>query len=257
MIDLWREIFPDRIPINKKAFTLIELVACLVILVIFAVIALPVVFSLTDKAESNVCETNKAQVTRLYAVYQVTHPETDFETFLATEYGDEVLCPNNGVYTLESGTVICSYHDAGGEDPDPAIIILPEDNQARITGTWAEVQSEAASGSAGITVNAGEVYIDESGEYYVITTTAWLGESSSDTELSEYTYATRLITDTLLTPDDVSTVGWVHWTTNFLLRTGMIRLHTDDNLYVYIGADIQSSSTWAEVDANWKLLQSP
>lgn len=239
---------------NKKGFTLIELIIVIAIIAIFAIIAMPLITKYTAKAEITVCNENRGMISRMYNIHKMYHPETNFEDFLSSEYGDKALCPKNGDYTYESGKIACSYHDEesiGSEDPWK--IIFPDDHYAASTGSWEEVMEKAASSPGGGTsVSKGEIFYDETG-HYIIITPEWVRK---DTVLCEYENAVKLKTDSILTADDIISGYSPTWKDGIYLTAGMVRLHSDGYLYAYIDKDKDASGTWAGIDATWSKLTS-
>ncbi|GAE95223.1 late competence protein ComGC [Gracilibacillus boraciitolerans JCM 21714] len=105
---------------NKQdGFTLVELLAVIVILSIIVVIAVPSIGNLVEQSQIDVCEANQQQVARLYqehmALKGITHSESLFNQFL-TEYYQQPLCPTDGIYTYITDDVACSVHDQQESD---------------------------------------------------------------------------------------------------------------------------------------------
>lgn len=107
--------------VNEKGFTLIELIAVLVISSIILLFAVPSVLNNIAYAKTQVCYSNQAQIERTYKERLLLegseHTDTLFEETLAEFYED--LCPEHGEISYVDGKVICSLHgsDDGEEVP--------------------------------------------------------------------------------------------------------------------------------------------
>lgn len=87
-----------------------ELLVVVAILSIIISIALPKFSHLQKKASESVCETNREIVLKEYRAFLMDkdHSEETFNQFIQENF--EGLCPENGTYTYENGTVRCSIH---------------------------------------------------------------------------------------------------------------------------------------------------
>lgn len=102
--------------LNKKGFSLIEVLAVLVVMSIMSTVAVPVITNIVKNAKTDVCHSNSFELERKYNEYlniQGTfHTEVRFLEY-KEQFFDEI-CPSGGEITFRDGRVICSVH--GEED---------------------------------------------------------------------------------------------------------------------------------------------
>ncbi|MBN8193793.1 type II secretion system protein [Bacillus sp. NTK074B] len=102
---------------EQRGFTLVELLAVIVILGIVFSIAVISLVGTKEKAEMDVCAANRLELEKQYmghlALEDVEHSDVVFHPFLM-EFGSE-LCPVGGMITYTDGHVECSVH---GEEVD-------------------------------------------------------------------------------------------------------------------------------------------
>lgn len=269
--------------LKNAGFTLIELIVIIAVLGVLASIALPSFGGLIIKSKEAVDLANLRTLNGVTAAFRAQNPsnglfEDNTETddnrmveLINAEYIDEEIQAkkegasftwepatngNDGRWVYNDGENTDAGEGGSSSTGEGFVINFPGGHKALATGTWAEVLEDAADSlGGGVSVIKGAVYYDDSEEYYIMKSPEWV---SSGTVLSTYSRAAKLLTNSLLTPDDVSEVGWVHWTRNFLLTEGMVRFHSDGNLYAYIGENISNTeNTSAIINDNWQLLISP
>ncbi|MEW8970784.1 MAG: prepilin-type N-terminal cleavage/methylation domain-containing protein [Mesobacillus sp.] len=107
---------------NSKGYTLVELLAVIVILGILAAIAVPVYDHFIDKYRQDLCDVNRVELARLYedflAVEEIEHNSAAFIQFTHTRMDGEV-CPVGGELIYIDGVVECSVHgDHESEDEE-------------------------------------------------------------------------------------------------------------------------------------------
>lgn len=106
---------------DSEGYTLVELLAVIVILGILAGVAVPVYGDLIDGYKEDLCEVNRVEMARVYGDYldieQVDHSAAVFVQFANTRIDGEV-CPVGGELSFVDGVVECSVHgdDGGGSD---------------------------------------------------------------------------------------------------------------------------------------------
>ncbi|OPL07328.1 MAG: hypothetical protein AVO33_05995 [delta proteobacterium ML8_F1] len=102
---------------KSNGFTLIELIIVIVVLGIFAAIAVPRMTGFINMAHESVCAANRETVERMYSAFlvenSIEHTDSLFNQFLADNF-DEV-CPTGGVISYEDGKVKCRVHEDGSE----------------------------------------------------------------------------------------------------------------------------------------------
>jgi len=105
---------------NKKGLTLVEVLAVLVILGIFVVIAIPSISSSIEKANTEVCHTNRVELEESYEMELTLENLVNNEklfTMYVREFGEQI-CPENGVITYVDGEVNCSVHTVNDHEED-------------------------------------------------------------------------------------------------------------------------------------------
>lgn len=111
---------------NKKGLTLIELLAVLVVISILVIIASLSLVSIIEKANSDVCYTNRIALEQSYEMYLTlenqNHNDEMFKVHTREFNGK--LCPENGEVTYLDGKVICNVHS--GEEHEYNEIGEPE-----------------------------------------------------------------------------------------------------------------------------------
>lgn len=102
---------------SSKGYTLVELLAVIVIMGILAGIVVPVYVHFMDEYKRDLCEVNRVEMARLYDEYlvveQIDHSAAAFVEFSRFML-DGKVCPVDGELTFDDGEVECSVH--GDED---------------------------------------------------------------------------------------------------------------------------------------------
>ncbi len=105
--------------VGQSGFTLVEVLAVIVIVSILAAIAVPAVGYLIEKTEADACVVNRGEIDRLYHEYLVLegleHSNVLFLQFLG-QFID--TCPNGGSYSNVGEEVVCDLHGDGEEESD-------------------------------------------------------------------------------------------------------------------------------------------
>lgn len=112
-------ISENEIKGKQDGWTLVEVLAVLLIVGIIASIILPMYLVRVEKARADVCEVNRKEVERLYeidrGIHSVEHMDVRFDDFLMRGFDGEV-CPLDGDIMYIDGKVSCSLH--GGQVKD-------------------------------------------------------------------------------------------------------------------------------------------
>lgn len=101
---------------NKKGFTLIELIIVIVILAILAMIAIPAVSKFVVQASQNTCDNNLATLSRSMENIKITHENEKIEKVYEEALKEsQSHCPVNGEYRLIQSSFkvaypICAVH---------------------------------------------------------------------------------------------------------------------------------------------------
>jgi prepilin-type N-terminal cleavage/methylation domain-containing protein len=98
--------------IKNNGFTLIEVLAVLVILGILTAIAVPSYVGYKEKTEKEVCYANSIELERMYHRYLhlegVDHSDVRFSQYTLEFFGE--ICPSGGEINYLDGHVRCSIH---------------------------------------------------------------------------------------------------------------------------------------------------
>jgi prepilin-type N-terminal cleavage/methylation domain-containing protein len=99
-----------------NGFTLVELLAVIVILGIVFSIAKISLGGTRERVEEDVCAANRVELENQYkghlALEVVEHSDVMFSTFLK-EFDSDEVCPVGGVITYTDGHIDCSVHSPG------------------------------------------------------------------------------------------------------------------------------------------------
>lgn len=114
--------------LNKKGFTLTEIIVVLVILAVLAAFVIPSMLGYVDESKNKLCTVSRMDMERLYetSLMDAMYPLTDdgLKTFVAENWATEGTCPSGGTYTytavktLNGQTIVhidCSVHDGINE----------------------------------------------------------------------------------------------------------------------------------------------
>ncbi len=105
-------IILNKIKLNTKGFTLIELIIVISIISILAAITVPNFIGYIEKSKEEVCNVNCLKLERMYELYLETegldHSDVLFKSFL-NDYSKNT-CPSHGEITYINGEVRCSVH---------------------------------------------------------------------------------------------------------------------------------------------------
>ena len=109
-----------------------ELIAVICIIGILAGLAITLFISLTRKANQQVCESNRRQLTTMYNLHltdsDLEHREQLFRNFL--DSSNLFVCPQNGDFGYNNSRISCSYHNEEKEKEDtvPFLFNISNDN---------------------------------------------------------------------------------------------------------------------------------
>lgn len=97
---------------NSKGYTLMELLAVLIILGIVSLIAVPSVLASIEKAKEEMCEVNRVEISRVYQLRlmsnEMAHNEKVFKTHLLEMNSSP--CPEDGIFMYKDGMILCDIH---------------------------------------------------------------------------------------------------------------------------------------------------
>lgn len=113
---------------NQQGYTLVELLAMIVILGIVASIASLGIGNLVEAKKADICDSTRLEVKNHYvrhlSLHDVDHSQVIFDEFVL-ENLDGVICPEDGLIVYEEGEVNCSIHsDHGDSDGDEDVPFL-------------------------------------------------------------------------------------------------------------------------------------
>lgn len=103
---------------DSKGYSLVELLAVLVILGMISVITVLSLDTLIKKSKEEVCQANRIEIDKSYQVWllskNTTHSEMTFTTYLLELQTEP--CPENGILIYTDGKISCSVHDVDNEE---------------------------------------------------------------------------------------------------------------------------------------------
>lgn len=169
--------------INKKGFTLIELIVVIAILGILALFLVPSFIGYADDAQKATCDANRHLIERSYKFYKISNENVSLSAYIngdGSEYQGS-QCPSKGTYSYDddNGKVLCSIH--GGADDETSDSDIPsdepEETKDKIPGTDLDVNQNIITIKNGGTLNYGLppgriIKIDNNGviDYYIVKT---------------------------------------------------------------------------------------
>ncbi|MFK4998699.1 type II secretion system protein [Bacillus sp. N9] len=104
--------------VNKKGFTLIEVLVVTVILSIIAAIAIPIILNTIEQTKAKICVANSKELEKKYEEHLILdgreHTGPGFAQFIHRFSGE--ICPVGGVVSYINGTVYCDVHSHEGNE---------------------------------------------------------------------------------------------------------------------------------------------
>lgn len=106
--------------LNKKGFSLVELMIVVVIMGILIAVAIPLYGAITDNAKNKTCKNNIQAIKQNAANYYASYDATANQAAIAAMFDDGNIpqCPwNNASYTVEvAANGAATVHHAAGAD---------------------------------------------------------------------------------------------------------------------------------------------
>lgn len=225
---------------------MIELIVVMAIIGILASVSIPSVTGYINRAQEEVCRTNRLTLQRYYQYVKILYPDATLDDILAGNY-DNVIgttsmikCPADGTYSIQDGHVVCSIHGGGEDDeidagtggeggPTPTeapggpapydpggnydvgdvLFTDPNGHTVYLSSDWNAAKQYAAS-NYGKLLTDGDVYQDESG-IYVVVRAPYVSQSdgANDIPLSSMSGLQQISpTATILTQSDNTGTVW-------------------------------------------------
>jgi prepilin-type N-terminal cleavage/methylation domain-containing protein len=213
--------------LNKKGFTLVELLVVLVILAILAAAVIPSMLGYIDKSNEIMCKVQRSTILRGWRYAKVFNEDLSLSDYYSS--GDEYIagakCPSGGTYTINGSTVICSIHGStssesstsSGSSSSSESSASSESSSSSGTSTipnttiplsnttvWPTSADYNGNTHKVIPVKAGGIFQYTDGNYYVVVDHINLTKAQAETGPGGDAYnwfATVKITMTVYTPE--------------------------------------------------------
>ena len=105
---------------NRKGFTLIELIIVITVLAILSALAVVGYSLISQRANERVCDTNLRSMESMYHAQHALDESLTKEIFFEhhEDYFDDASCPSDGSYSLEDDVFGCSEHGVLSEEDE-------------------------------------------------------------------------------------------------------------------------------------------
>lgn len=115
---------------NKRGFTLIELITVIAILAVLGTILMPNVSGYVGTSKDVVCNSNVNMLNRIYrqavAMDENLKPQDILNDKTGKYFGGLAECPSNGDYIVVGNTIECTIHKGGSSDLGGGTVVSPE-----------------------------------------------------------------------------------------------------------------------------------
>lgn len=115
---------------NKRGFTLIELITVIAILAVLGTLLIPNVSGYVSSSKDVVCNSNVNLLNRIYrqasAMDEKLTPQEILNDRTGKYFGGLAECPTDGEYVVIDNVIVCTKHKGNSGESGGGTVISPE-----------------------------------------------------------------------------------------------------------------------------------